>query len=280
MSTRRTLILLGAIALGVLAAFALYQYVNGLEDDIKGDAEEVQVYKAAELIPRGTGGTEATDAGLIEDSEISKEFRPETAITTLTEIEGEVALFDIAAGTPITSEMFVSQAETQVSFRRRLEQPNWVTATISVDQVSGVAGFLVPGDEVNMMIALTVENTEDAPEAAAIPPGEVAWITDNRYEMLYQKVHILAIGDTVELQPGEEPSEEQSSGGGLVTFNVPPDAAQLIATAQLSSTLYLSLVPEDYEPAPVEPPDLVIDTLPGQDANQLTPYGPDGSGDS
>lgn len=272
--------MLGAIALGVLAAFALYQYVNGLEDDIKGDAEEVQVFKAAELIPRGTGGAEATDAGLIEDSEIPKEFRPETAITTLTEIEGEVALFDVTAGTPITAEMFVSQAETQVSFRRRLEQPDWVTVTVSADAVNGVAGFLVPGDEVNMMLALQVENSAEAPEVNAIPPGDVAWITDNRYEMLYQKVHILAIGDTVELQPGEEPPEEESAGGGLVTFNVPVDAAQLIATAQLSSTLYLSLVPEDYEPAPVEPPDLVIDVLPGQDPEQLTPYGPDGSGDA
>ena len=280
MSTRRTLILLGAIALGVLAAFALYQYVNGLEEDIKGDAEEVQVFKAAELIPRGTGGTEATDAGLIEDADIPKECRPDTASTTLTEIEGEVALFDITAGTPITAEMFVSQAETQVSFRRRLEQPDWVTATISVDQVSGVAGFLVPGDEVNMMISINVDNIDDSPDVQAIPPGEVAWITNPRYEMLYQKVHILAIGDTVELQPGEEPGEDESTGGGLVTFNVPPDAAQLIATAQLNAQLYLSLVPEDYEPAPVEPPSVAVDPLPGQDPAQLTPYGPDGSGDS
>ncbi len=280
MSTRRTLILLGALALGVLAAFALYQYVSGLEDDIKGDTEEVQVFKAAELIPRGTGGTEATNAGLIEDSEIPKEFHPATAITTLTEIEGEVALFDITTGTPITAEMFVSQAETQVSFRRRLEQPDWVTATVSVDSVNGVADFLVPGDEVNMMIAIDVENASTAPEDNGIPPGEVVWITANRYEMLYQKVHILAVGSTVELQPGEEASEDQSSGGGLITFNVPPEAAQLIATAQLNSQLYLSLVPEDYEPEPVEPPDLVIDVLPGQDPEQLTPYGPDGSGNS
>jgi len=35
-------------------------------------------------------------------------------------------------------------------------------------------------------------------------------------------------------------------------------------------------VPKDYTPSVVPPPPFVITTLPGEDPNQLTPYGPAG----
>lgn len=274
------MILLGAIALGVLAAFALFQYVSGIEEEAEEDLELTPVFRATESIPQGTFGNEAVDSGLVEADEIPKKFKPDGAIESTDQIRDDVALFDIPAGIPITDQMFVPEAETQTSFRRRLQQPDWVTATISVDQVGGVAGLLVPGDEVNMMLAL-----EAATEGGEAPP-EVAgggWVLDSHYEVLYQKVHILAIGQEAQLLPGEEQEEGEgggggAGGGGLITFNVPPDAAQLIASAQLDASLYLSLVPEEYEPAPIEPPDPVIDVLPGQNPDELTPYGPDGDG--
>ena len=45
MSSRRTMILIGAIAVGVLAAFMIFNYVGGVEDQ----ANEGATDKAAEL---------------------------------------------------------------------------------------------------------------------------------------------------------------------------------------------------------------------------------------
>jgi hypothetical protein len=42
----------------------------------------------------------------------------------------------------------------------------------------------------------------------------------------------------------------------------------------------MSLVPDDYVPAVMAPLDLDgLDTLPGEEGTQLTPYGPDGEAD-
>jgi Flp pilus assembly protein CpaB len=183
--------------------------------------------------------------------------------------------------------MFVASDQVSLSLRRRLTEPNYVTVSVQVDQVAGVAGFLQPGDEVNIMTAIEIEqeDIESAPDQPA--PGEFAIVLDTRFEMLYQNVHILAIGQETQAAPGEAaaadpdaPEEEPQGDTGLITFNVPPAAAQLIASFAADGTLYLSLIPTDYEPEPLPAPDLFITELPGQDPEQLTPYGPDGDGEA
>ncbi len=280
MSSRRTLILLVAVGLGLLAAFFLFTYVNGIEDDVRSDIQAVRVLKAVEPIPQGTRGDEAVEQSLVATGEIAREFQPDGAITSTDAIAGRVAVFDIPQNLPITQDMFVSESETTVSFRRRLENDDWVTATISVDQVSGVAGLVQPGDEVNLMVAVEVENAEEALETAApTDPEAIFWVADKRYEMLYHTVPVLAVGQTAALLPGEQRAEDaEQTDAGLITFAVPVEAARLIATAQADASLYLSLTPLNYEPAPLDQLPLIIETLPGQNAEELTPCGPDGCG--
>ena len=266
MSSRRTLILVGAIVLGLVAALLLFNYVRGIEDRANNNAKRVDVYVAKTDIPRGTPGETASADGEVGTSKIPQEFRPATAITTTDEIQKKVALFDIPQNTVIVQDMFVDQAQTQISFRERLKNPQHVAISVSIDQVRGVAGFLVPGDEVNMLVSTTEGAAGNTPLGPSL-----------RY--LYQKVQILAVGQNVVLSPGETTDAETvSSGanGGLITFNVPPEAAQWIATAQESGGLYLSLVADDYQPEAFGPLESG-DSLPGEDAGQLTPYGPDGN---
>ena len=265
MSSRRTLILVGAIALGLVAALLLFNYVRGIEDRANNNAKRVDVYVAKTDIPRGTPGETAASDGAIGTAKIPQEFRPASAITTTDEIQKKVALFNIPQNTPIVQDMFVDPAQTQISFRQRLKNPEQVAITISVDQVHGVAGFLVPGDEVNMMV---IDKGQD---------GGSGFI-QGKARYLYQKVQILAVGQSTLLSPGEQTASSTgaaaSAGSGLITFNVPPEAAAWIASAQNSGSIYLSLVAEDYVPKPLPPID--TNSLPGE-SGQLTPYGPTGN---
>ena len=56
MSSRRTLILVGAIAVGVIAALLLYNYVQGIEDRANNNAKRVDVFVAKADIVRGHAG--------------------------------------------------------------------------------------------------------------------------------------------------------------------------------------------------------------------------------
>ena len=53
MSQRRTLILIAAIAIGALALFLVWQYVNGVQDQAYSDAERVKVYLVKAPIAKG-----------------------------------------------------------------------------------------------------------------------------------------------------------------------------------------------------------------------------------
>jgi len=286
-SSRRTLILLGAIAVGVIAALLLFNYVRGIEDRANDNAKRVDVYAAKADIVRGTPGETAVADGSIGSSKIPQEFKPTTAITTTDEIQKKVALFDIPQNTVIVKDMFVDPAQTQISFRARLKNPEQQAVTVNIDAVRAVGGFLVPGDSVNIMVfseAKPPDGACESPDQRSLPAG--CYLTSSaRY--LFQSVHILAIGSQPELSAGEQVSTSESSSSsssstanqqpaGAITFNAPPAAVQWIATAAQTGGMYLSLVAEDYAPRELPPLDMNVTLLPGEDPAQLTPYGPAG----
>lgn len=291
MSSRRTLILLLAVGLGLVAAFFLYTYVNGIEDDVEDRYQLTDVLKAVEPVPANTLGESAIEEALVETGSIPREFLPTGAITNSDSIRGRVALFDIPPGLAITDGMFVSEDQISVSFRRRLEQPNFTTVTVRVDDVRGVGGLLVPGDEVNIYVSATLTLEQELLDVliadAAIAPNEVFFQPPNYVQNLYQRVHVLAVGTTTVRLPGESVTDADGEtttsteevDAGLITFNVPPAAVQKIVS--WSEGVYLSLVPEDYSPEAIPAPPIIwtTDDFPGQVPDQLTPYGgPDENG--
>ncbi|MSO87193.1 MAG: Flp pilus assembly protein CpaB [Acidimicrobiia bacterium] len=266
MGSRRTLILIVAVVVGLLSAFALYTYVGGIEDNANRNVERVEMFKIVQDIPKGTFGDEAFAQGLIEQDIISKEYLPATAITDPRQIEGLVAISDLPANAIVVGNNFVSQAESLSSFSSLLKN-NEVAITISVDQVHGVAALLVPGDFVNMLV------NSDLQGAASVYSRPARF--------LYQKIQILAVGQDRKLEPGETavttPDGSPVATGissGLITFAVPAEAAQRIASVA-GSDFYLTLVPKDYQPTPLPPLDTAA-PLPGEAPGQVTPYGPEG----
>jgi pilus assembly protein CpaB len=276
-SSRRTLILIAAALVGAVAAFALFTYVGGIEDEANDNAERVQIFKIVQDIPKGTFGDEAFAQGMIERDVIAKEYRPASAITQESQIEGLVAISDLPANQVVVGNQFVSQAESLSTFSSLLKE-NEVAITISVDQVRGVAGLLVPGDFINMLVV--VENVDAEGEAAE--SGGTVFASPSRY--LYQKVQILAVGQTRKLEPGEtvatnaDGTPSASTTSGLITLVVPAEAAQKIASVG-DAGVYLTLVAKDYQPEAIGPLDPLA-ALPGEDNTQLTPYGPDGRPES
>lgn len=224
-----------AAVLAVVAAFATYAFLRGSEQRAYGDARLVEVFVVAKDIPKGMFGEQAIDGEFIEKRNVPSAVRPSTATTDLAEIRGKVALTDLSSNTPIVGGLFVDPRTAQVTFSQRIPAGQ-VAITVSVDQVRGVAGLLVPGDRVNILVN---EN--------------------NAQRYLFQNVEVIAIGTTAAPAAGET-APVANPGSGLITFAVPPAAAPKIAFAsQQSGGLYLTLVPPDYQPVDV----------PAIDANNL-----------
>ncbi len=266
MGSRRTVILIAAVLIGAIAAYALYNYVNGVEDRAYQNAKRVQVFVVKQPIAKGTPGDQAVGDKLVQAGQIPQEFRPATAITDTAVLNGKVALTNLVPGQVVVDGMFVDQATAFVTFSERIPVDQ-VAVTVSVDQVHGVAGLLVPGDKVNLMVVLSPQLAALAGGTPGAPPAAAANGQDGdatvRY--LYQNVEVLAIGQTAAADVGatEAPA---NPGSGLITFNVPPDAAQRIALA--GTDLYMTLAPKDFQPVDVPPVDFSNLFQPGV----LSPY--------
>ena len=227
MGSRRTVIVAVAVVLAALAGLATYGYLQNVEKRAFDNAELVEVFVVSRDIPKGLPGDQAiTD--FVKADKVPRKNRPTTALTTLEAIKGKVALTNLSVNMTLVEGLFVDPRIAQVTFSQRIPAGN-VAITVSVDQVRGVAGLLVPGDRVNIIAS-----------------------DGSSQRLLYQNVEVIAIGTTAAPQPGET-APVANPGSNLITFAVPPAAAQRIAfAAQSGGGLYLTLVPPDNQP--VEPP--------------------------
>jgi pilus assembly protein CpaB len=221
-------ILVVAVVVAAVAAFATYAWLNGVQDRAYKDAKLVRVYKVTKDIEKGVAGDQALESESIRADEAPEEFRPATALTNINVVRGKVALTKLSAGQIVVDGMFVEPRVAQVTAAQRIPAGQ-VAVTVSADSVAGVAGLLVPGDKVDIIV------TNGAAQ-----------------QMLFQNVNILFIGTTAAPQAGETQAVAPATSN-LITFAVPPLAAEKIILASKAGGLYFALVPPDNQPVPVPP---------------------------
>ncbi|MEM9467533.1 MAG: Flp pilus assembly protein CpaB [Actinomycetota bacterium] len=292
MSSRRTLILIGAIVIGIFAGVALLNYVRGIEDDIAAEKQSVDVLVAIQDIPKGTPASEAVD--MMAVAQIPLELRPNNfvPVDARDALVGLEAQNNIAKNQIIINGLFVDPTVVQQKFTDQIPSGQ-VAISLSIDQVAGVAGFVQPGDEVNLLIKHTTacgaggeEEDAENPDEESTPTGPVedeepelgeycTYTTPARY--FFQRVEVLSVGANLQLAPGETSTQGITQVGGPMTFMVPSEAAQLLASVA-EDAIYLTLLPEDYqaEPLPALTDDLMNGPTPAELAECLTPYGADG----
>ena len=290
-SSRRTLILIAAVVVGAISAYLVWNYVNSADDRASAKARKVDVVRVAKDIPKGITGGEAQAQGMLVTAQIPAEFKPATAIIDPSIVRDKVAVANFATGQILVDGMFADPIENQITFAGRV--PNdcaptgfegsttnkpvpCVGITISVDPTKGIAGVVVPGDFVNVMMSPSTQCNVEAKAPADCTPAR----------MLFQAARVLFVDKTAVPQPGEVGSNgtvtatpsgtaQGSTNAGLITLEVPVKAAQLLASVDPTS-LYLSLLPASYTPEAIPRLDSFPPVLPGEDPNILTPYGPAG----
>ena len=122
MGSKRSMILVVALLIGSIAAFALYNYVNGVEDKALQGTEQVTVYWVQAPISANTQGEQVIGAKMIVTKQVPANLRPPTAITDLSTIKGKVAKTDLAVGQIVVPGMFVDQSQAASTWLRSSDQ--------------------------------------------------------------------------------------------------------------------------------------------------------------
>jgi Flp pilus assembly protein CpaB len=271
-----------ALILAGLAAWAVWNYLQNVENEIIEGQEIVEVYRAGEAIAEGTDGaillSDFEGGGeLIEQSEDQAEDVPDGAITTAEQLRdvltSRVAAGPISAGSILTVSQWTSITVDIVPLAEEIPSGKQAM-TISVDNIKGINGFVEPGDQVNMII--TIDIPEDllpdelsgiaeqpvAPVEEGAAPAEetVGVVTYSRFVL--QGLSVLATGrdirpdedapETVEVDdpeavtPDGQPVEPETGNDTIFTLEVTPEQAERIAYAFENGSIWLTLVPGDF----------------------------------
>lgn len=300
---RRAIVLLVALILAGLAAWAVWNYLQNVEGEILEGQEIVEVYVAGETIVEGTDGaillSDFNSGGqLIVQDQDQAEDVPEGAITTAEQLNsvltGRVAAGPIASGSILTEAQWVSVTVDITPLAEEIPSGKQAM-TISVDNIRGINGFVEPGDRINMIITLdigfdllpddfsgvSVEPGTEGTEGVA-PPGEAEQTVVTYTRFVLQGLPVMATGDdirpdedapdTVDVETTTEttpdgqpvaPVEEETGNDTIFTLEVTPEQAERIAYAIENGSIWLTLVPGDF--VEVETSGVIIDNLFGGD---------------
>ena len=141
-----------------------------------------------------------------------------------TKMIGMVVRNAITAGQPVTRGSLVGPEDR--GFLAAALTPGMRAVTVPVNDIAGVAGFVFPGDRVDMVLTQTVTGGGDGPALKVS-------------ETIFRNLRVLATGQAVD-RKGEDGKQVVASFGN-VTFEVTPKIAEKIAVAQALGQLSLAL---------------------------------------
>lgn len=154
----------------------------------------VKVVTAARDIPEGS----RLDDTVLEVTEVPKKFVQPEALDTLELAMDRVISLPLLKGTQVLGSMLVTNRGANLS--KKIPK-NMLAMSVSVNNVSGIAGLLQPGDYVDIM--LTVE-VEDAPKVEkpvnnfpALNGGIPKMVTEIITKTVLQNVQVLAVDQRV-----------------------------------------------------------------------------------
>jgi pilus assembly protein CpaB len=230
MDVRKIALLVGALVIAAVTAVMAKNMFTGAAAPQAAAAQAVpagpEVLVATKPLPVGT----IIDAdafryqpwpqGLVQDAYF---VRGEEGADPQSLI-GTVVRTEIAAGQPITQGSLVRPGER--GFLAAALGPGMRAVTVAVSATSGVAGFVFPGDRVDIVLSQEVQGGGDGPPLHAA-------------ETIVRNIRVLAVDQRISAR--DEDGNQVPQHISTVTLEATPKIAEKIAVAQTIGQLSLSL---------------------------------------
>lgn len=213
---RALLVLVLAVALGVVAAFTARRWLENQtrqREFAKPTTQPVAVVRADVSV-----GSILTERGLVT-VDWPLEFVPAGAFTEPAQLAGRVLRRPLASGEPVLESALLPEGARGGLVS--VIDPSRRAISVRVDPVVGVAGFIVPGSHVDVLV--TVRRVD---EGDSQPYSKV----------ILQDVQVLAIDQKLEEAKNGDPQLVQ-----VVTLEVSPEQAERLTYAAHEGKLQLAL---------------------------------------
>lgn len=211
----RAVIIVGvlAVAIAAVAAYFLYSYLKLQEKKVEEAVASEKIVVAAAEIPIGS----TINITQLKTADWPKANVPQGAFLSKELVVGRTAIQTFLPGDPVTEAKLIPKEGPAGILTYKIPEGHRAM-TVAVDQVAGVAGFINPGNMVDVVLIVT-------------PPGA----TQTLSKIVLQNVPILAIGQIVEQKEGKPVVVP------TVTMDVTPEDAENLAIASTQGRLQLVL---------------------------------------
>ncbi|MCL6477974.1 MAG: Flp pilus assembly protein CpaB [Peptococcaceae bacterium] len=218
MKRRINLVLMVAVLFGLVAAYGTYQYLKHMENMYKSSENFVKVAVAKVRIP----ARQVIGEQMVEIKEMPANYIGPSVIGRKEEVVGKIARSEIYPGEQIIKNKVASPQDPGEGLAMLVE-PGRRAMTVAVNDVSGVAGLLKPGDHVDILATVSVN--KDTP------------ITS----LIVQNVRVLAVNKAM----AAEADAKQPQNGTLTLSVDPVEAQQLTLATEKGSIRALLRTPTD-----------------------------------
>lgn len=239
---RRKILLILAAVIAAFGTLLVFLYVQGAEGRAKDEFESVDTIVATQDIPQGETFEEASSSGKFEKRAIPKDQLLSGAQTNLEGLDGMVALTQIFAGEQILAGKWGGTGEVDVTANVLAIPKGKVAASVNLTDPARVAGFVNPGSEVAIIVA--VEN------------GQYS-------RTLLQRVTVLGVGQTSTITSTKVTAEGETATEALpqtlMTLALTQREAERLLWASTYGQVSFALVNKDSTLAktgPVNEPNL------------------------
>lgn len=222
LSTRGLIIV--ALILSFITSALVYSYLKSITAATTKEGQPVVVAKA-DIPPKAR-----ITAEMVQVVKVPAEYIQPGAVTDIGQVVGVLAREQIIAGEQVTQRRLVIEGKA-VGFAGVIPRDKRAV-TVAVTEVTGVAGFVKPGDYVDVIVTF-----------------DTATIGENVGQIFLQNVRVLAASRDSEagVTAADAGKKEVSKTTTTVTLAVSPDEATRLAVADEKGKIRLALRP--YLPA-------------------------------
>ncbi len=230
MDVKKIALLFGALVIAVVTAVMAKNMFAG------AGAEQAAAAPAVPLGPKILVARKALAVGTIIDAEAlayqpwpkelvqSAYYTQGAPDSDISKLLGTVVRNPVTAGQPLTRGSLVGPKDR--GFLAAALGPGMRAVTVPVNAASGVAGFVFPGDRVDLVLTQDVEGGGDGPKLKVS-------------ETIVRNVRVLATDQRIDSK--DEDGKVEVKTFANVTMEATPRIAEKIAVAQSVGTLTLSL---------------------------------------
>lgn len=240
MDKKKVMIMLGLMVVAIGTALAARSMLSG------SSAPQVQAALPVIIVPKGprvlVAQRSLQPGTIITNDAINFQEWPKDMVngayfvdgkTDMNKLLGTVVRFPITAGQPLTTGALVAPGDR--GFLAAALGPGMRAVTITVSEKSGVAGFVFPGDHVDLMLTTAVKVTQTQASTGNVVDNRDLYAT----ETILKNLRVLATDQSTE--------QETNNGKTIVhtfhnaTLEVTPKIAEKIEVAQQGGSLSLVL---------------------------------------